>query len=76
MALVADERCIVGERRRWRHFRGGDSVAVPGRLVTRCDGVMALALMAAAAERTKAADKRGEATVDETDTMEGIMVAD
>jgi hypothetical protein len=32
--------------------------------------------MTAAAERTKAADKRGETTVDETDTMEGIMVAD
>ena len=46
-ALVAEERCIVGERQGWWQTRGSDDlVAAASRQVTRCDS--RVALMAAA----------------------------
>jgi hypothetical protein len=64
-ALVADERCIVGERQGWWQTRGGDELVVAAsRQVTRCDSRVALM---AAAEGTAAADERGTAMTDKMD---------
>jgi hypothetical protein len=38
-ALVVDERCVVGKRRRWRQTRGNDLVAVASRGVMQCDAM-------------------------------------
>ena len=64
--LVANKRCDVGKRHRWRQTRGDDLVVVANRQVMQCDGRVALM---AVAEGMTVADERGVVMADGTDKM-------
>jgi len=61
---VADKKCVMDKRRRWRQTRSDDLVTVAGRRVAQYEG--GVRMMAVAEENT----------ADETDEIEATMVMD